>query len=65
MTSKFDGLFTKAVPQTAMDRTTAEARLIIDEEAKRRSDLTASLKAARMARDAARPKVEKAVKKKR
>lgn len=64
MTAKFDGLFTKTTPLTAMDRITAEARLIIDEEARRRSDLTASLKAAGLARDAARPKIEKAVKKK-
>ncbi|NHM20362.1 hypothetical protein [Tritonibacter mobilis] len=43
---------TTAKPVTPHDRTAAAAREIIETEAARRADLTASLKAARLARDA-------------
>ena len=36
-----------------MDRTTSEAKLIIEEQDRKRSELTASLKAARLAKAAA------------
>ncbi|SFJ81569.1 hypothetical protein [Celeribacter neptunius] len=45
---------TTAKPATAHDRTAAAAREIVETEANRRADLTASLKAARLARDAGR-----------
>jgi len=47
-----DGLFRSPAPLTAMDRTTSEARHIIDEQTARRQELTAKLRAERMARDA-------------
>ncbi len=43
-----------AKPATPHDRTAAAAREIIDTEAARRAELTATLKAARLARDAGR-----------
>ncbi|WP_066704459.1 hypothetical protein [Celeribacter ethanolicus] len=43
---------TTSKPATPHDRTAAAAREIIETEAARRADLTASLKAARLARDA-------------
>jgi hypothetical protein len=45
---------TTSKPATPHDRTAAAAREIIETEAARRADLTASLKAARLARDAGR-----------
>jgi hypothetical protein len=39
-----------APPLTAQDRTAQAARLILDETAKKRADLTAALRAARLAR---------------
>ncbi|MFC3570429.1 hypothetical protein [Paracoccus sp. TOH] len=52
---KAKGLFRDPAPMTAMDRTTSEARLIIEEQKQRRAELTASLRAQRLARDAAGP----------
>lgn len=51
------GLFREITPapQTAHDKTAAAAKLIIETEATRRADRTATLKAARLARDAAMP----------
>lgn len=55
MLTKAKNLFRAPAPAplTAMDRTTSEARLIIDEQARKRDELTASLKAARLAKEAA------------
>lgn len=50
---RLKGLFREPTPLTAMDRTTSEARQIISEQTQRRQELTASLRAARLARDAA------------
>lgn len=47
------GLFRAPTPLTAMDRTTSEAKLIINEQTERRHELTAKLRAERMAKDAA------------
>ncbi|WP_199258037.1 hypothetical protein [Paracoccus binzhouensis] len=52
---KAKSLFRDPAPMTAMDRTTFEARQIIDEQNQRRAELTASLRAQRLARDAAGP----------
>lgn len=51
--AKARNLFRDPAPLTAMDRTTSEAKLIIDEQFSKRSELTASLKAARLAKEAA------------
>ncbi len=53
MLAKARNLFRDPAPLTAMDRTTSEAKLIVDEQARKRSELTASLKAARLAKEAA------------
>ena len=53
MNTKSKGLFRAPAPLTAMDRTTSEAKLIIEEQDRKRSELTASLKAARLAKAAA------------
>lgn len=53
MATKARNLFRDPAPLTAMDRTTSEAKLIIDEQARKRNELTASLKAARLAQEAA------------
>lgn len=53
MLTKAKNLFREPAPLTAMDRTTSEARLIIDEQARKRDELTASLKAARLAKESA------------
>ncbi|GEK70462.1 hypothetical protein [Paracoccus denitrificans] len=45
-------LFRAPAPLTAMDRTTQEAKLIISEQAERRRELTANLRAARLAKEA-------------
>ena len=51
------GLFREIplAPQTPHDKTAAAAKLIIETEATRRADRTATLKAARLARDAGTP----------
>ncbi|RQP05199.1 hypothetical protein LOS78_05285 [Paracoccus sp. MA] len=49
---RLKGLFRAPAPLTAMDRTTSEARQIISEQTRRREELTASLRAARLAREA-------------
>jgi len=48
-----------------MDRTTSEAKLIIDEQARKRNELTASLKAARLAQEAAASATETPKKKRK
>lgn len=53
MLAKARSLFRDPAPRTAMDRTTSEAKLIIDEQVRKRNELTASLKAARLAKEAA------------
>lgn len=53
MLTKAKNLFRAPAPLTAMDRTTSEARLIIDEQTRKRDELTASLKVARLAKEAA------------
>jgi hypothetical protein len=47
---KWSGLFAEAAPKplTAQDRTSAAAKLILDGEAKKREELTAKLRAARI-----------------
>jgi len=45
-------LFRAPAPLTAMDRTTQEARQIINDQAERRKELTANLRAARLAKEA-------------
>lgn len=50
-----DGFFRAPAPLTAMDRTTSEAKHIIDEQTTKRQELTAKLRAERLARDAATP----------
>jgi len=52
MKSKTDSLFRPSPKETLLDRTTAEARAIVESEALERSERTASLKAARLERDA-------------
>ena len=47
------GLFRGPTPLTAMDRTTSEAKLIINEQTERRLELTARLRAERLAKEAA------------
>lgn len=42
-------------PQTAQDKTAAAAKLIVESEAAKRAELTASLRAARLAKDAGSP----------
>ncbi|MDF3854977.1 hypothetical protein ACDP63_08330 [Paracoccus sp. P2] len=49
---RLKGLFREPTPLTAMDRTTSEAKLIISEQTERRQELTASLRAARLAKEA-------------
>lgn len=44
----------KRTPETAMDRTTAAAKQIIADGARKRDQLTASLREARLAREAER-----------
>ncbi|MBD9527738.1 MULTISPECIES: hypothetical protein [Paracoccus] len=50
---KYNKIFSPQAPQTALDRTTTEARLIIADHNQRRDELTASLKEARLAKEAA------------
>lgn len=50
---RMKGFFREPTPLTVMDRTTSEARLIIDEQTARRQELTAKLRAQRLARDGA------------
>lgn len=45
-------------PQTAQDRTAANAQQIVAQQAEKRADLTLSLRAARLARDAVGAPVE-------
>ncbi|KRW95427.1 hypothetical protein O4J55_09455 [Paracoccus sp. PXZ] len=45
-------LFRAPAPLTAMDRTTQEAKLIVSEQTERRQELTATLRAARLAKEA-------------
>lgn len=52
MTNTAESLFRPQVRETAMDKTTSEARQIISDEARERNERTAALKEARMARDA-------------
>jgi|GEM_PF-2011514 len=50
---KSKDLFLATTPMTAMDKSSSQARLITDEQNSRRAELTASLRAQRLARDAA------------
>ncbi len=52
MARKANDLFRSPAPLTAMDRTTSEAKLIISEQTERRHELTAALRAARLAKEA-------------
>ncbi|MFJ1293017.1 hypothetical protein [Paracoccus yeei] len=56
------GLFRAPAPLTAMDRTTSEARQIIADQTERRQQLTAKLRAARLAQAAAAPEPAPAAK---
>ncbi|WP_170295372.1 hypothetical protein, partial [Paracoccus aestuariivivens] len=49
---KSQSLFLATTPMTAMERTTSQARLIVDEQNTRRAELTASLRAQRLAKEA-------------
>jgi len=49
---KAKDLFLATTPMTAMDKSSSQARLITDEQNARRAELTASLRAQRLARDA-------------
>ncbi|MTH35398.1 hypothetical protein GL279_12380 [Paracoccus limosus] len=53
------GLFREPAPLTVADRTTTEARRIIDEQTEKRQELTARLRAERLARDAGPAKARK------
>lgn len=55
MSRKANDVFRAPAPLTAMDRTTSEAKLIINEQTERRQELTATLRAARMAKEAKQP----------
>lgn len=52
MLNKANALFKTPTPLRAMDRIASEARLIIDEQTRKRAELTASLKAARLGKEA-------------
>ncbi|GLK65961.1 hypothetical protein F8A10_11745 [Paracoccus kondratievae] len=52
-TDRLNRIFRAPAPLTALDRTTAEAKLIIEEQTQRRQELTATLRAARLAKEAA------------